>query len=675
MPGLLEILTDPGNFKFYAGGRGHVSNSNEFGQKSIPFGKDRPGGGSSKEPFIVSIDGSIKRYVDNFANNINSEDFILRGGSLAPVRSVEDASRIFQLFTQTSRGPLFIAKQNLLSNLGTSLDGGYNIAIQTFFNNPVNEGVYTGLNTILQSAGNAFGVHLPKQGVNPLTGGPKYMTLVAPLGAGEAGIKQKAANRLVGLYRGKIKSKLGSNDTTLFSYNGGPGSFLGLTGKTEIKAASDRTFGQFESFTLGIRTDQYLSPLGIKKQSELEPLYNKKLGTRNGQLLFTYDGGEGVGKVPVKVSSQTQTSGTKDLLSSGFRYTTFSQQQIQDAEAIGAGGSTLVDDFRDKLQSNPTNISSSPDYRSKNIEQRVNLGNPGQRGANRSNYGKGRSYGSNQNNALDGLNAQYLYKSDAVKSNKELPINDLVKFRIAVIDNDNPKQKIFTHFRAFINAFSDNMTAEWSNFKYSGRGEDFYHYNGFNTSYNMDFTVIAQSKQELSVMYQKLNYIKSTLSPDYSDAGYMRGNIAQLTMGGYIYEMPGIIESFNITIPQDTTWEIGINADGSYDSDVKELPHRVEVSMGFKPIYKFLPQRVKDINEVTEQRFISLEDDGDKNNLYYSYKNPEAEPQPRNLETTNIAPKGIDSISTPPSPQLAPIFPPNPTNDDGTKRRRLFRRN
>lgn len=674
MPGLLEILTDPGNFKFYTGGKGHVSNSTEFGQTSIPFGKDRPGGGSSNEPLIVSKEGSLKRYVDRFASQINSEDFLLRGGTLAPIRAIEDASRIFQLFTQTTRGPLFIAKQNLLSNLGTSLDGGYNLVVQGLFNNPVNEGVYTGLNTILQSAGNAFGVHLPKQGVNPLTGGPKYMTLVSPLGADAAGIRNRNVNRLVNLYKGKIISKSGSNDNTLFSYKGGPGSFLGLTGKTEIKAASDRTFGQYESFTLGIRTDQYLSPLGIRKQSDLEPLYKTRLGTSNGSLLYIYDGGEGIGKVNIKVASQTQTSGTKNPLLPGFKYTTFSQQQVQDANVIGAGGSTLVDDFRDKLNSNPTNVSSSPDYRSKNIEQRVNLGNPGQRGADRSNYTKGRTYGTNQNNALDGLNAQYLYKSTSVKSNQELPINDLVKFRIAVIDNDNPSEKIFTHFRAFINSFSDSMSAEWNAFKYTGRGENFFTYNGFNSSYNMSFTVMAQSKQELSIMYHKLNYIKSTLSPDYSDAGYMRGNIAQLTMGGYIYEMPGIIESFNITIPNDTTWEIGINADGSYDSTVKELPHRVEVDMTFKPIYKFLPQRVKNIDEVTEQRFISLEDDGDKNNLYFSRLNPTSEPQPRDQETLNLPPKGVDSFTTPP-PQLAPTFPPNLTNEDGTKRRRLFRRN
>ena len=644
-----------------------------FGTSDIPG--DRPGGGWSKEPFIVSNEGGLKRYIDNFATTFNSEDFLLRGGTLAPVRAAEDASRIFQLFTKTSRGRLFTAKQEVLSRIGTSLDGGYNLAVRSLFINPLNEGVYSPLNTLLQVAGNAFGTHFYKQGLNPFTGAPKYMTLVKPLDNEFAGIKNRNVNRLVRLYDNKVISKSGSNDTTLFSYKGGPGSILGI-GATDIKAASDRTFGQFEDFTLGLRTNQYLPPLGLSKQSELVPLYKNRLGTPNGVILYTYDGGEGVGKVPIKVISQTQTSGTKNPLFSGFKYTTYSQKQIENKEAIGAGGSTLVDDFRKDLNSNPTNISTSPDYKRKNIEQRVNLGNPGQRGANRRSYTKGRSYSSKQNNALDGLNAQYLYQSEGVKSNKELPINDLVKFRIAVIDNDNPSEKVFTHFRAFINSFSDSMSAQWDGFRYTGRGENFYTYQGFESSYSMTFTVVAQSKQELSIMYHKLNYIKSTLAPDYSVQGYMRGNIAQLTMGGYIYEMPGVITSFDITIPNDTPWEIGINADGSYDSTVKELPHRVDVSMNFKPIYKFLPQRVKDINEVTEQRFISLEDDGDTNNLYYSRLNPNAEPSPREeVGVTALTPKDIDVLGDLPQPQLAPIFPPDPVNEDGSRLRRLFRRN
>ena len=144
----------------------------------------------------------------------------------------------------------------------------------------------------------------------------------------------------------------------------------------------------------------------------------------------------------------------------------------------------------------------------------------------------------------------------------------------------------------------------------------------------MGFTVAAQSIQELSIMYQKLNYLKSTLAPDYSSEGYMRGNIHQMTVGGYLYEVPGIIENVSYTIPNDTPWEIAIPSNDSEiqaeggityrNPEVKELPHRIEVSLTFRPIYRFLPETVKNINgggNIT-QRFISLEDNLGGNNLY-----------------------------------------------------------
>lgn len=505
------------------------------------------------------------------------EDFLVRGGLLAPVRSVQDASRLFQLFTQTPVGLFFTLKQNLLSRIGTDMDGGYTTytagkefpSLLKPLGGPLNQGVYTPLSTLGQALVNAGGIHLFKQGINPLTGGPKYLTLLSPLGAvedglgavrvNESGKVQFSNNRLVNLYQSKITSKNGSNDTVLFTYTGGPGSVLGV-GKTEIKAASQRT-------------------------------------------LFSGIGTKGA-----------------------IQYATFNPSQIENADYVGNQGSTLVKDFRKELQSKDTNsfISDSPDYLTKNIEQRLNQGNPGARTADRKDYSKGRP---DNERGMDQINSLYLYKSSVVTTDKRR--NDIVKFRIATIDNDNPAQKVFTHFRAFINNFSDSMSAQWNNFRYIGRGEDFYNYQGYQNNIQMGFTVAAQSVQELSIMYQKLNYLKSTLAPDYSQEGYMRGNIHQLTLGGYFYETPGIITSLTYTIPNDTPWEIGIPANNKEieseggisfrNPEVKELPHRIDVSMDFKPIFKFLPEKVKDINgggNIT-QRFISLEDNAGNNNLYH----------------------------------------------------------
>jgi hypothetical protein len=545
--------------------------------KSLPYGYDKPGKGANNgifgQPFVVKDHTKVKT---EELGRSGGEDFLVRGGLLAPIRSIQDASRLFQLFTQTPVGLFFTLKQNLLSRIGTDMDGGYTtFKAGTEFSSslkllggPLNQGVYTPLSTLGQALVNAGGIHLYKQGINPLTGGPKYLTMLTPLGAVEQGLRwitvnesgkvQFSNNRLVNLYQSKITSRNGSNDTILFTYGGGPGSVLGI-GKTTIKTASQRT-------------------------------------------LFSGIGTKGA-----------------------IQYATFNPNQIENADWVGDQGSTLVKDFRKELQSKDTNsfISDSPDYKTKNIEQRLNQGNPGARTADRKDYSKGRP---DNERGMDQINSLYLYKSSVVTTDKRK--NDIVKFRIATIDNDNPKLKVFTHFRAFINNFSDSMSAQWNDFRYIGRGENFYNYQGFQNNIQMGFTVAAQSVQELSIMYQKLNYLKSTLAPNYSTEGYMRGNIHQLTLGGYFYETPGIITNLSYTIPNDTPWEIGIpsnnkniEADGGItfrNPEVKELPHRIEVSMDFKPIYDFLPETVKDINGGgrIKQRFISLEDNLGGNNLY-----------------------------------------------------------
>jgi hypothetical protein len=150
----------------------------------------------------------------------------------------------------------------------------------------------------------------------------------------------------------------------------------------------------------------------------------------------------------------------------------------------------------------------------------------------------------------------------------------------------------------------DNYNAEWNGFKYMGRGENFYRYNGFTRTINLGWTVAAQSKEELIPMYQKLNFLASSLAPDYSANGYMRGNLAVITVGGYLFDQPGIINSINYSVPTESPWEIGINDKSGdtpgneygYDTAVKELPHIIRVTgFSFTPIHKFVPKLQKNI--------------------------------------------------------------------------------
>jgi hypothetical protein len=135
-----------------------------------------------------------------------------------------------------------------------------------------------------------------------------------------------------------------------------------------------------------------------------------------------------------------------------------------------------------------------------------------------------------------------------------------------------------------------------------GRAEKFYKYKGFDRSINMSFTVVAQSKQEITAMYDKLNFLASSLAPEYLDSttsGYMAGNIAYLTLGGYINEQPGIITSLTYDIPEESPWEIGIDTEGNDTQgtedgrkSVRQLPHIIRVTgFQFTPLHTFRPEK------------------------------------------------------------------------------------
>ena len=289
---------------------------------------------------------------------------------------------------------------------------------------------------------------------------------------------------------------------------------------------------------------------------------------------------------------------------------TFTQAQIEAQEIYRTN--PKIQDFRKAIidlngLEGSSVLSLAPNYVNKAANGRVNRGDPG-----KSNTVNGIkdvfNYGipATQTAALDKLTALPMYESTG--PNGKFAINDFCKFRIAAINNepDANGRAVYMHFRAFIDSFNDNYNAGWDPVKYSGRGESLYNYTGFERSINLSFTCFAQSKAELIPMYKKLNYLASTLAPDYTSAGFMRGNIVRLTMGGYLYEQPGFITSLTYDIPQESPWEISIDAEGGGDGSVKELPHMIKVSsFQFTPIHTFLPQKPNVANDPNE-RYIAL---------------------------------------------------------------------
>ena len=233
--------------------------------KSLRYGKDRVGGGNSNQPYVTT------KIPDSFSKigKTGGPDFLLRGGALLPKIVVNDVSRLAQMFFdfKSPAGPLFIAKQNVLSLTNVNSEVGYIpykqdegvtsilSAIGQFIKNsiPLNQGIYTPLGTLAQAAGNAVGLHTNKQGLNPFANfslGGKT-TQGSPNGNGPLGLPTYLNTISTGGDEGNKSRLFGFLDkqneqytdpTNLYSYSGGPGAILGV-GKTKIKMESDQRTG------------------------------------------------------------------------------------------------------------------------------------------------------------------------------------------------------------------------------------------------------------------------------------------------------------------------------------------------------------------------------------------------------------------------------------------------
>lgn len=526
--------------------------------KSLKFGADLPGYGNSGQPFIQTElpNDFVANPLDSVGNNkpilaptsTGGFDYPRRGtfnrinnsvlssnlsfieaeaqGESYSISNLVDYKRI-SAFLKTGRGKTFLDKQKNLQLSNPKIETGNTLFGQ--FDNRIlpglieNTRVYNGgRNTLEQIKNQGNGIHIVRAGATPYNYLEKYYSDV--VGAQNVN-NEYETNRLIILQKLKLVSEdarfnLGANSQELINLN--------LTNR------------------LGISYDT--------------------------NLLFQYLGGPG-SSYGQGLTLIRRTDNTTNLANPEVRLasiTTMTYDQILMKSQVQKGQTTYVSDFRAQVQ-DPARVKGDIwDFQANSLESKFYI-SPDMV----VNAGK---YVDKMNLALPVI----FRDTDDPFSKSESP-KDIIKFGFECMDNDNPGESVFLSFRAFLNGgITDNHGAELNGFKYMGRGETFYTYQGFNRSMNFSFRIAVGSSEELEPLYIKLNRLVSQVYPDYSEKNYMRAPMIKLTIGDYVSRMPGFLESVNITIDGTTSWEI--------DED-RQLPHVVDVSLSFKPIYDTLPRR------------------------------------------------------------------------------------
>ena len=213
-------------------------------------------------------------------------------------------------------------------------------------------------------------------------------------------------------------------------------------------------------------------------------------------------------------------------------------------------------------------------------ETRVGLGNQGKK------KGKIANYTDTDEDRQDKVNSLDVKKD--IPSPQADP--DFVQLSFEII---TPENTYFIQFRAFLETFSDTFSAEWGTTKYIGRAEDFYTYNGFSRQVSIGFKIAAATRSEMLPIYNKINTLASVTTPTYggTESKLMRGTIARVTVGDYLYNVPGIIDSVAYSWQKEYPWEINAPLPTSGKEDTMPvLPHILDCSLNFKPIHDFVPE-------------------------------------------------------------------------------------
>jgi hypothetical protein len=120
-------------------------------------------------------------------------------------------------------------------------------------------------------------------------------------------------------------------------------------------------------------------------------------------------------------------------------------------------------------------------------------------------------------------------------------------------------------FPATITDINDNMTPEWSPFKYVGSPFNNYRYTGVERKIGFDFKVYWIDNGQQIVMKDKLNILRNLVYPssslttvlmtgtDYKPI-FFTPNTIQLSIGDLFKNLKGFVSNLSISIPQEAPW-------------------------------------------------------------------------------------------------------------------------
>ena len=519
--------------------------------KSLKFG-DKGTAGDSTKPYIVTDINTVDTPF-NKLRLTKFDDGLIRGGAVGAINaSAVDTLRIGKFLTDFPKGPLFIAKQVglQLSNppletkqlptnrvgkglFGKVVAGASNVInkLNNLVGGPTR--IYNlGINTLAQVPINAFGGHIARHGFLPyLDESQKYIKVVGENNKGT----NSPNNRLVGLYN------------KFFQSNPSGTTFQANIFKTEI---SDNFGGAKSVYGIG-RTAIYRTTVTGRETDITAATTKVTFKTiQQGVLEHVYDPNTIYQKYKLKDST---------ALIDDFKFTQVtasivaSNDRINRTEIKYTPSGSFVPGF-DRPYANTRNVTYN-----RLINQAMVAEKPELKITNEIvESGQNKSISFTFNKLDDQDNKITSGVKNALKNIYERIDENIMRVEFSQLNPFTATPLAESIFSAYMSGYNENYDSGWDSIKYNGRSEFFYTFNSFKKTASFKLQIPIFKKVELAAKHEALKNLQKSAAGAYLN-NRLGGVITKIKLGHYLNYTPCIITNLKITIPNDVSWDWGIN--------------------------------------------------------------------------------------------------------------------
>lgn len=556
--------------------------------KSLKWGHLRTPGDSTV-PYITTNINNVNSYVrDRYSNGLEKDGLTIRGGqSGAKYASTIDSVRINKFLKDPLKGPFFLYNQVGLQKSNPLIGQSIYINPPDLESKEIADSIrhYSngGTSTLAQISKTAYGEHIPRHGdIFSYTPG-KYEDIMKLQKKGDESESYKK-NKLYNYYLNLFNDEEGIA-TIVDKYKGGPNSVYGL-GETkirrfvysgnflEINASLIKSRNKINSFPSG---SQFYTNFSLSSADNI----NKVNSRVKPQPSFNLDkkafGAKGlvIQKSKYGISNQSLGSPEKmgNFTSSSIKYPNYSSLDLDNInnritpkrpDNLDESGSFKNDkglffqtssygsnsELEKTKPYKPFEFPSTNSMKSGSVENQKGPENDLiSRGKTAKLYEykikeniSGEEYGSIHNNTQ----GRYNRDDSSILSVYFYQINPFT-------GNNISSQK----FSGYINGYSENHSSNWNDIKYNGRAEFLYNFVSYKKTASFNLQIPIFRAEDLEPTHNRLKSLQNGLAGEYLKSR-LGGIITKIKLGYYLDDQYCIINSLNIKIPDEASWDWGI---------------------------------------------------------------------------------------------------------------------